>query len=241
MLEERLHLMRHLDNNPSPDARAISDETLATYAPMAERMGLTDIQEELQYLSMICGYKDEYDEIAHLLQEAEASKMIVFNTFKVPICAMLDSLGIEYRFIHRMKSVYSIWKKMKMDHKMFDEIYDLFAARIIYKVPTEVKTLMELNGSDDILDPAPLPLTFLDAEKLTCWRIYTVITALYRVQPDRIKDWVTHPKPSGYRALQMTCMGPDCNWIEIQIRSEQMDYDAEHGIAAHWVYKKTRE
>lgn len=238
ILEERLQLMRSLEGESADHCRALADETLDKYAPMADEIGLHEVQRELEELSMQYGYPDDYKEIRRLLQESEASCQLVFDTFKAPVCSMLESIGVEFDMKCRMKSVYSIWHKMKKDGKAFDDIYDLFAVRIIYKVPDKVRPLNEIGLSDYTLEPSPLPIDFLDSEKLTCWRIYTVITALYRVQPHRIKDWVTHPKPSGYQALQITCMGPDCNWVEVQIRSERMNYEAEYGKAAHWKYKK---
>lgn len=235
----RLEELRHVSDLTEKECRALADDTLAQYAPLAEELGLTQLQYQLQELSMMYGYPEDYGNIKNLLQEAEASCNHVFKTFKVPISAMLDSLGIEHEFKFRMKSVYSIWRKMKNDGKEFDEVYDLFATRIIYKVPEKVKPLSDTGLTAYQLSPSPLPLDdLIDPEILTCWRIYTAITSLYRVQPDRIKDWITHPKPSGYQALQMTCMGPDCNWIEIQIRSERMNYEAEYGSAAHWKYKQ---
>lgn len=236
-IEERVLLMRSLEGRSEEECRLLADETLADYCPLAERIGLQAQQSEMQEAAMKYGYPEDYRNLKRLLQEAEASCELVFKTFRIPICSMLESLGIEFQFIYRMKSVYSIWRKIKKSGKTFDDVYDLFATRIIYKVPERVKPLTEIGLTEYALSPSPLPLSELDAEKLICWRIYTVITALYRVQPDRIRDWITHPKPSGYQAMQMTCMGPDCNWVEIQIRSERMDYEAEHGIAAHWKYK----
>lgn len=240
-LEERLLLMRSLEGRDAEECRRIADETLEHYSPRAEQLGLYTIQLELQELSVKYGYPDDYNHLTRMMQVTGRNCHHVFDTFKLPICSMMESLGIEYRFVYRMKSVYSIWRKMRKDGKSFDEVYDLFAARIIYKVPEEVKPLSEIGRRKYTLEPSPLPLSELDAEKLICWRIYTIITALYRVQPDRIKDWITTPKPSGYQALHLTCMGPDSNWIEIQVRSERMDYEAEHGVAAHWKYKKSGE
>lgn len=241
MLEERLALMKSLDGKSLEECRSIADETLEVYAPKAEEIGMHKIQGELQELSMRYGYPDDYRELKRLLQEAEASCHLVFETFKLPICALLEGLGIEFEFQYRMKSVYSIWRKMKKDGKTFDEVYDLFATRIVYKTPEKVEPLTGLGLTDYKLDPEPISPAIFDPEILTCWRVYAAITSIYRVQPDRIKDWITHPKPSGYQALQMTCMGPDCNWIEIQIRSERMNYEAEFGSAAHWKYKASNE
>ena len=153
-----------------------------------------------------------------------------FRAFTLPIHSMLDSIGLEYELLFRMKSIYSIWRQIHVKQVPFDEVYDLFATRIVYK-PMTVAQLQTVN-------PVAVEDSALDVEKLTLWRIYNIITSLWRIHPDRIKDWVTHPKPSGYQALQLTVMGPDCNWFEIQIRSERMDYEAEHGVAAHWKYKR---
>lgn len=240
-LEERLLLMKSLEGKSDEECKAIADETLNVYAPKAEEIGMHKLQGELQELSMKYGYAEDYRELKRLLQEAEASCHLVFETFKLPISALLEGLGIEFEFQYRMKSVYSIWRKMKKDGKTFDEVYDLFATRIVYKTPEKVKPLTDIGLAGYELDPKPIDPSLFDAEILTCWRIYAAITAIYRVQPDRIKDWITHPKPSGYQALQMTCMGPDCNWIEIQIRSERMNYEAEYGSAAHWKYKASGE
>ena len=240
-LEERLALMRDLEGRDVEECRRIADDTLEHYSTRAEQLGLYAIQLELQELAVKYGYPEDYQHLKKLLDAPSSSYQHIFETFKLPLCSMLDSYGIEYKFIYRMKSIYSVWLKMKKDGKRFDEVYDLFATRIIYKVPETVKPLSEIGSKNYTLDPAPLPLSELDAEKLICWRIYTIITALYHVQAGRIKDWVTTPKPSGYQALHLTCMGPESTWIEIQIRSERMDYEAEHGNAAHWKYKKSGE
>ena len=240
-LEQRLLEMRGMADMSAEECRRLADDTIARYIDKAEELGLSGIRGEMQELSVKYGYPEEYKELKRLIQETEASCNLVFETFRVPICGILDSLGIEYTFDYRMKSVFSIWRKMHKDGKVFDEVYDLFATRIVYKVPETVKPLEHVGLAEYKLDPAPLPLEIFDPEILICWRIYTAITAIYRVQPDRIKDWVTHPKPSGYQCLQMTCMGPDCNWIEIQIRSERMHENAEYGSAAHWRYKKSGE
>lgn len=239
LLTERVSLLRNMNDKTVEERRALADDTIANYVNLAEELGEYQLHNELQDLSVRYGYPEDYKSIKRLLQEAEASCDLVFKTFRVPICGILDSMGIEYQFDHRMKSVYSIWKKMRKDNKQFDDVYDLFATRIVYKVPERLIPLENIGLTDYSLDPKPLPLDFLDPEIITCYRIYTAITSIYRVQPDRIKDWVSHPKPSGYQALQMTCMGPDCNWIEIQIRSERMHHEAEYGAAAHWLYKKT--
>lgn len=217
------------------------DDTMHIYGPEAEQLGLTTLQYDMLNLAVKIGYPDDYRYLKQLLADSEAMCENVFKVFSLPITAMLDDLGIEFTFKYRMKSIYSIWRKMRIDHKQFDDVYDLFATRIIYKVPEGIPS--GLNGPH-IIDKLPEVqatrleiMTESEIEKLYCWRIYNVLSMLYRIHPDRIKDWITHPKPSGYQALQMTLMGPDCNWIEIQIRSERMDYEAEYGVAAHWKYK----
>lgn len=212
-------------------------------APMAEQLGMSKEQHELERLSVKLGHPEDYKRLKKLLMESEATCEMVFRTFALPIRAMLDDLGIEYEFKYRMKSVYSIWRKMNIDNKVFDDVYDLFATRIVYKPKETIDPLPFMDANQ--VDKAPgvsavkdWQLTQMDAEKFYCWRIYTVISMLYRIHPERIKDWITHPKESGYQALQLTVMGPDCNWIEIQIRSERMDYEAEKGFAAHWKYKQ---
>ena len=197
------------------------DDILDNVVPMAERLAMNSHQREMQDTCVRICYPDDYKKLKKLLADSEAMCEVVFKTFALPIKAMLDDAGIVYDFQYRMKSIYSIWRKMRLDHKEFDDVYDLFATRIVYTVPENI--VLAEN---------------VDVEKLYCFRIYNIIAMLYRIHPDRIKDWVTHPKPSGYQALQMTVMGPDCNWIEIQIRSERMDYEAEYGSAAHWLYKE---
>lgn len=209
---------------------SLVEDTLQVMAPEAEKLGLHKLQLEMQNMAVEVGYPDDYRQIKSLLQESEAMCEIVFKTFTLPIRAMLDAIGLEYELEYRMKSPYSIWRKMRNDHKTFDDVYDLFASRIVYK-PLPLPETQPLGGVNPEVE------SFMDPEILTCWKIYNIILSLYRIHPDRIKDWITHPKPSGYQALQLTVMGPDCNWIEMQIRSERMNYEAEYGVAAHWKYK----
>lgn len=239
-----LELMRRWDTQavpPAEDTAAFVNSVLETYAPTAERLGMEREQAELQDLAIKLGFPEDYRSLKKLLLESEMTCEMVFRTFSMPICAMLDDLGIEYDFKYRMKSVYSIWRKMRIDGKEFDDVYDLFATRIIYKPQSAAllrENLQAMATENEVQTGVVLALHDVDAERLTCWRIYSVIAMLYRIQPDRIKNWISHPKPSGYQALQMTVMGPDCNWVEIQIRSERMHYEAEEGIAAHWKYKQ---
>ena len=206
------------------ERHSIMDDIVPRVTDMAEQLGMHAEQKELQDRCIQLAYPEDYAKLKKLLLDSEAMCENVFKTFALPIRAMLDDAEIEYDFQYRMKSIYSIWRKMRVDHKEFDDVYDLFATRIVYKVPEK------LELKEDV-----------DTEKLICYRIYNIIAMLYRIHPDRIKDWVRTPKPSGYQALQFTVMGPDCNWIEIQIRSERMDYEAEYGSAAHWKYKQETE
>lgn len=242
-IRQRLQELRRWDNEavqPCINTAEYIQETLDKWSPLAEQLGMHPEQTELNNLCVKLGYPEDYRRLKRLLMESELSCEMVFKTFALPIRALLDELGIEYEFKYRMKSVYSIWRKMRVDHKEFDDVYDLFATRIIYKpLPTErFNVNTPLDEDPEIHRIKQQTYSELDAERLTCWKIYTIINMLYRTQHDRIKNWINHPKPSGYQALQMTVMGPDCNWIEIQVRSERMDYEAEYGSAAHWRYKQ---
>lgn len=223
------------------EAKPACDEAMETWGPLAEQLGMGSEQHEMLDLAVELGHPDDYKELKRLLMESEAMCENVFKTFALPIHSMLDDLGIEYTFKYRMKSIYSIWRKMRIAHREFDDVYDLFATRIVYKPAPVITPIAVPNVVDTALGVAQVKqdtLSLMDVEKLYCWRIYTVISSLYRIHPDRIRDWITHPKPSGYQALQLTVMGPDCNWIEIQVRSERMDYEAEHGAASHFLYKQ---
>lgn len=228
---------------PATDTAAFVLDIQQRVAQKAEELGMSHEQHELEELSVRLGHPEEYKKLKTLLLESEMSCEMIFRTFALPIRAMLDDMGIDYDFKYRMKSVYSIWRKMHIDKKQFDDVYDLFATRIVYRPGKEITPLIHApQNAVDIQPEAAAAkdwqLANMDVERFYCWRIYTVISMLYRIHPDRIRDWITHPKPSGYQALQLTVMGPDCNWIEIQVRSERMDYEAEQGAAAHWKYKQ---
>lgn len=210
---DRLHNMRTLSALPEIKQRRIANETLYLYAPIADRMGLYKIKNELEELGLLYENPEEYQQIKDQMQEAEENCSALFKTFSAPVTSLLDGLGLQYTFQYRMKSIYSIWRKMHKKHISFDEVYDLFAARIVF-TPSSPEN-----------------------EKTDCWRIYTALTSIYKIHPDRIRDWISHPKESGYEALQVTVMGPDSNWIEVQIRSERMNTMAEEGMASHWKYK----
>jgi GTP pyrophosphokinase len=213
-IADRLHNMRTLDALDPQKQHRIAGETLYLYAPIAYRLGLFNIKSELEDLSLKYEHPDDYARLKQQIKESEESRQRIFATFSAPIVSLLDDLGLKYDFKYRMKSIYSIWRKMQTKHIAFDEVYDLFAARIVFQPESEA------------------------TEKTDCWRIYNAITSVYKLHPDRIRDWVSRPKANGYEALHLTVMGPDGNWIEIQIRSERMNEIAEKGLAAHWKYKR---
>ncbi len=213
---DRLHNMRTLSALPDFKQKRIASETLYLYAPIADRLGLYKIKQELEELGLEYTHPEEFHQLKAQMQEAEAKYSVLFAAFAAPVRSLLDDLGLQYTFQHRMKTVYSVWRKMRKKHITFDEVYDLYAARIVF-TPTSPET-----------------------EKTDCWRIYSELTKIYTIHPDRIRDWISHPKESGYEALQITVMGPESNWIEVQIRSERMNQMAEEGGAAHWKYKSGR-
>ena len=212
-MADRLHNMRTLQSMPPQKQYKIAGETLYIYAPLAHRLGLFAIKTELEDLSFKYEHPDAYVRIEQQLASSEASRNELFARFSAPIRERLDRMGLTYEFRARVKSCYSIWKKMETKRIPFEEVYDLYAARIVFECDHE---------SD---------------EKRICWNIYSEITDLYRLHPDRVRDWISTPKANGYRALHITVMGPDGKWVEVQIRSRHMDDIAERGFAAHWKYK----
>ena len=216
-LADRLHNMRTLDSMPDAKKQKIASETLFIYAPLAHRLGLYAIKTELEDLSLKHQHPKIYEEISNKIKATEKQRIAYINKFSLPIINKLTDLGIEYSITGRPKSVYSIWNKMNKKGVPFEEIYDLFAVRIVYKLKDE-----ENNRT---------------AEKRMAWNIYSVVTDIYRPKPDRLRDWVSLPKANGYEALHTTVMGPGGKWVEVQIRSERMDEIAERGYAAHWKYK----
>ncbi len=212
-MADRLHNMRTLGSMAPNKQYKIAGETLYIYAPLAHRLGLFGIKTELEDLSFKYEHPSEYERISALIRESEERRSAVYNDFSQPIKERLDEMGLKYEAKARLKSVYSIWRKMETKHVPFEEVYDLYAMRIIFDCPDQAE------------------------EKVICWNIYAAITDLYRLHPDRTRDWVSIPKANGYQALHLTVMGPDGNWIEVQIRSRRMDEIAEKGFAAHWKYK----
>jgi len=210
---DRLHNMRTLASQPANKRYKIAGETLYIYAPLANRLGLNKIKTELEDLSFHYEHPEEYENIKQKLSFTKDQRDKLFNDFTAPIREALDKMGIHYEIKARVKSPYSIWCKMQNKHVTFDEIYDILAVRIIY---TPEKRENEINE---------------------CFQIYVAISQIYKSHPDRLRDWVNHPKANGYQALHVTLMSKQGQWIEVQIRSDRMDEIAEQGFAAHWKYK----
>ena len=213
-IADRLHNMRTLGSMLPNKQYKIAGETLYIYAPLANRLGLNKIKTELEDLSFRYEHPEEYAQIEAKLQETQAERDEVFREFTAPIRAQLDQMGLSYQLLARVKSPYSIWNKMQTKHIPFEEIYDILAVRIIF-TPKNPET--ELND---------------------CFNIYVSISKIYKPHPDRLRDWVSHPKANGYQALHVTLMSNKGQWIEVQIRSERMNEVAEQGFAAHWKYKE---
>ena len=213
-IADRLHNMRTLGSMLPSKQYKIAGETLYIYAPLANRLGLNRIKTELEDLSFKYEHPETYKEIQDKLQATQTERESVFTEFTAPIRAQLDKMKIPYRILARVKSPYSIWNKMQTKHITFEEIYDILAVRIIFTPRNEEE---ELND---------------------CFDIYVAISKIYKPHPDRLRDWVSHPKANGYQALHVTLMSNKGQWIEVQIRSERMNDVAEQGFAAHWKYKE---
>ncbi|MBR3480667.1 MAG: bifunctional (p)ppGpp synthetase/guanosine-3',5'-bis(diphosphate) 3'-pyrophosphohydrolase [Prevotella sp.] len=216
-IADRLHNMRTLESQPANKQYKIAGETLYLYAPLAHRLGLYRIKSELENLSFRFEHPEEYAAIQRRLEETKISRQESFDQFTKPIEKALEDLGLKYQIKQRVKTPYSIWSKMQNKHVTFDEIYDILAARIIFTPSSR------------------------EAEANECFDIYVALTKIYRSHPDRIRDWVNHPKANGYQALHVTLMSKQGHWIEVQIRSERMNEIAEQGLAAHWKYKEGME
>ena len=212
-MADRLHNMRTLGSMAPNKQYKIAGETLYIYAPLAHRLGLFAIKTELEDLSFKYEHPRAYQRISEQIRESEARRQAVYSDFAAPIRQRLEETGLKYEAKARLKSVYSIWRKMETKQIPFEEVYDLYAMRIVFECD----------------EPA--------REKNICWEIYTAITDLYKLHPERTRDWISVPKANGYQALHLTVMGPDGNWVEVQIRSRRMDEIAEKGFAAHWRYK----
>lgn len=212
-MADRLHNMRTLDSMLPSKQFKIAGETQYLYAPLAYRLGLHAIKSELEDLSFKYEHPDAYRELTERIATEESIRHNTYEDFAAPVRERLDQMGVKYEMAWRTKSVYSVWQKMESKKVSFEEIYDLCAARIIFTPKDE------------------------NDEKIECWNIYSAITDIYRLHPERIRDWVSRPKANGYQALHLTVMGPGGHWIEVQIRSIRMNEIAEKGMAAHFNYK----
>ena len=212
-IADRLHNMRTLGAMPHHKQIKITSETIYLFVPLAYRLGLFAIKSELEDLCMRYRFPEEYEEIRRKIDDTETERQDYIERFMAPIRAVLDRNKFQYEMTARVKSVYSIWNKMRRKNIPFEEVYDLFAIRIVFKA-------------------LPFP-----SEKTQCWQIYSCVTDIYTPKPDRLRDWISIPKSNGYEALHSTVMGPDGIWVEVQVRTERMDDIAERGFAAHWKYK----
>lgn len=212
-LADRLHNMRTLEAMPRDKQLKIASETVFLFAPLAHRLGLYAIKTELEDLALKYTEPEVYQEISHKLKKTKAVRTRFVNRFSVPIKAELEKQAVRFEMKARTKSIFSIYTKMRKKNIPFEEIYDVFAIRII-------------------IDGQP------DKEKAECWNAYSVVTDFYQPNPDRLRDWLSTPKANGYESLHTTVMSPGGKWVEVQIRSKRMDEIAEKGYAAHWKYKE---
>ena len=212
-LADRLHNMRTMDSMKREKQLKISSETVYVYAPLAHRMGLYGIKTEMEDLAMKYLEPDTYKYIAQKLNDTKRERTRFINDFIRPLKDKLEKADFNFEIHGRPKSIHSIWNKMKKKGVSFEEVYDLFAIRIIVDSPTE-------------------------KEKEDCWKVYSMITDEYNPSPERLRDWLSNPKSNGYEALHTTVMGPQGKWVEVQIRTKRMNEIAEKGLAAHWKYKE---
>jgi GTP diphosphokinase / guanosine-3',5'-bis(diphosphate) 3'-diphosphatase len=213
-LADRLHNMRTLDSMPRNKQLKVANETIYLYAPLAHRLGLNAMKTELEDLYLRFTDRQLYDSIVRKIDATRAARTKFIKQFMVPINEELDKLKIGYEIKGRPKSIHSIWTKMRKQNIPFEEVYDLFAIRIILDSPYE-------------------------SEKALCWQVYSIVTDYYTPNPDRLRDWISTPKANGYESLHTTVMAKNGQWVEVQIRTKRMDEIAEKGYAAHWKYKDT--
>jgi guanosine-3',5'-bis(diphosphate) 3'-pyrophosphohydrolase len=211
-LADRLHNMRTLDSMPRNKQLKVSSETIYLYAPLAHRLGLNTIKTELEDLYLRFTEPTVYHDIASKIDETRATRAKFIKQFVQPIKEELDKLKVEYEIKSRPKSIFSIWNKMRKQNIPFEEVYDLFAVRIIVDTP-------------------------LEQEKSYCWQVYSIVTDYFTPNPDRLRDWISTPRTNGYESLHTTVMAKNGQWVEVQIRTRRMDEIAEKGYAAHWKYK----
>lgn len=212
-IADRLHNMRTLAYQPVEKQYKIAGETQYIYAPLAHRLGLFPIKTELENLSFKYEHPQIYAELEQKMVQNSIRQMEFFEEFAAPIREKLENMGYEFTLTARLKSEYSIWKKMRTKNIPFEDVYDLLAVRIIFTPNTSM------------------------SEKDQCWMIYSALTGIYKPHPERIRDWISTPKANGYEALHVTVMGQNGQWVEVQIRTERMHEIAEKGLAAHWKYK----
>ncbi|MBT4401595.1 MAG: bifunctional (p)ppGpp synthetase/guanosine-3',5'-bis(diphosphate) 3'-pyrophosphohydrolase [Bacteroidetes bacterium] len=212
---ERLYAIRQVEDNEGVNPRGLAKEVRDLYAPIAHRLGLYLIKNEFEEAAIKYLQAESYRHIARKLNETKKSREVYINNFVEPLDKMLKSNGLNCDIKGRPKSIHSIWNKMSMQEVEFEEVYDLFAIRVI----------LHSSGS---------------SEKADCWQVYSYITDIYQPNPNRLRDWISSPKPNGYESLHTTVIGPDGKWVEVQIRTKRMDEIAEHGHAAHWKYKENR-
>lgn len=215
-LADRMHNMRTMDSMKREKQLKICSETVYVYAPLAHRMGLYSIKTEMEDLAMKYMEPDTYKYIAQKLQDTKRERTRYINDFIRPIKEKLDKADFDFEMYGRPKSIHSIWTKIKKKGVAFEEVYDLFAIRIIVNSPPE-------------------------REKEDCWKVYSIITDEYNPSPERLRDWLSNPKNNGYEALHTTVMGPSGKWVEVQIRTKRMNEIAEKGLAAHWKYKEGKD
>ena len=215
-LADRLHNMRTMESMKREKQLKISSETIFVYAPLAHRMGLYNIKTELEDLAMKYMEPDTYKYIAKKLSDTKKERSKYINDFIRPLNEKLEKADFDFEMYGRPKSIHSIWNKMKKKGVSFEEVYDLFAIRILVNSP-------------------------LEKEKEDCWKVYSIITDEYNPSPERLRDWLSNPKSNGYEALHTTVMGPQGKWVEVQIRTKRMNEIAEKGLAAHWKYKEGKE
>ena len=212
-MADRLHNMRTLESMSRDKQLKISSETTYIYSPLAHRLGLYEIKSELEDLALKYTQPEVYTEISKGLTETKRDRTRYINEFIRPIKEELQKNELDFEIYGRPKAIHSIWNKMRTKHVSFEEVFDLFAIRII------------LNSSPE-------------REKEDCWKVYSIVTNFYRPSTERLRDWISVPKGNGYEALHTTVMGPGGRWVEVQIRSSRMNEIAEKGLAAHWKYKE---
>jgi GTP pyrophosphokinase len=215
-MADRLHNLRTIDAQPKHKQLKIAAETDYIYTPLAHRLGLYNIKTEFQDICLRITEPEVYEEIQNKLTASDQARSEYIATFTAPLKIALNELGLKFRILGRLKAISSIYSKIKRNKVSFEEIFDIFAVRVIVDVPVE-------------------------KEKMVCWQIYSIVTDIYRPIPERLKDWITTPKGNGYESLHSTVVGPKGKYVEVQIRSERMDEIAEKGFAAHWKYKGVKK